>query len=121
DRFVAKPVRKTELRQAIVGVAAAGSDGPAVAPALHAHVLVIEDNPVNQEVMGQMLRRLGCRVHLAGSATEGLQALCEVRFDLVMMDIQMPGMDGVEALGWFRRGTAQQRYRFVTPSSTPVI
>jgi DNA-binding NarL/FixJ family response regulator len=58
---------------------------------------VVEDNPVNQEVIAQMLRRLGCRPRVAGGAREGLRAMCEERFDLVLMDIQMPGMDGIEA------------------------
>jgi len=83
-------------------------------------VLVIEDNPVNQEVIGQMLRRLGLKVRVAAGALQGLGALCEAHFDLVLMDIQMPGMDGVEALSWFRRG-AGGRFEFLTPSHTPVI
>ncbi len=120
-RFVAKPVRQAELRQALLGVS-----GPAPAPGtvaslrIDANVLVVEDNLVNQEVVSQMLRRLGCRVHVTATAMDGLRALCEQVFDLVMMDIQMPGMDGVEALGWFRRG-AGERFVFLTPPSTPVV
>jgi two-component system sensor histidine kinase/response regulator len=120
QRFVAKPVRKAELRQAIVGVSATLREGPGLTACYNHNILVVEDNPVNQEVIGQMLRRLGCKVRLASSALEGLRALCEQRFDLVMMDIQMPGMDGVEALKWFRRGPGT-RFAFVTPPSTPVV
>jgi two-component system sensor histidine kinase/response regulator len=83
-------------------------------------VLVVEDNPVNQEVVHHMLKRLGCTVHLAQSGLEGLRMLCEHRFDLVLMDIQMPGMDGVETLRWFRRGPGG-RYAFVSPPDTPVV
>jgi len=119
-RFVAKPVRKAELRQAILGVSAQRRDTVMVAPRLSGHVLVVEDNPVNQEVIGQMLRHLGLKVRVAAGALQGLRALCEAHFDLVLMDIQMPGMDGVEALSWFRRG-AGGRFHFVTPSHTPVI
>jgi len=119
-RFVAKPVRKAELRQAILGVSAQRRDAVALAPRLQGHVLVVEDNPVNQEVIGQMLRHLGLKVRVAAGALQGLRALCEAHFDLVLMDIQMPGMDGVEALSWFRRGTGG-RFSFVTPSHTPVI
>jgi CheY-like chemotaxis protein len=89
-------------------------------PQLRRHLLVIEDNPVNQEVMSQMLRAMGCRVRVASGALEGLRALCEDRFDLVLMDIQMPGMDGTEALRWFRGGSSG-RYRFITPPDTPVV
>jgi CheY-like chemotaxis protein len=71
-------------------------------------------------VIGQMLRQLGCEVRVAASATEGLRALCEHSFDLVLMDIQMPGMDGIEALHWFRRG-GNGRYSFVTPVAVPVV
>jgi signal transduction histidine kinase/CheY-like chemotaxis protein len=120
DRFVAKPVRKAELRQAIAGVSAQRRESVPLAPRLSGSVLVVEDNPVNQEVMGQMLRHLGLKVRVAASAMQGLHALCEAHFDLVLMDIQMPGMDGVEALGWFRRGSGG-RFQFVTPGHTPVI
>ena len=120
DRFVAKPIRKSELRQALLGVTSARAEGAATLIHLNRRVLVVEDNRVNQEVIGQMLRRLGCEVQVASSATEGLRALCERSFDLVLMDIQMPGMDGIEALQWFRRG-GNGRYGFVTPTSTPVV
>jgi len=120
QRFVHKPVRQAELRQAILGVSSGSPAVGGLTPRMDAHILVVEDNPVNQEVIAQMLRQFGCRVQLASSALEGLRALCQQRFDLVMMDIQMPGMDGVEALGWFRRGPGE-RFAFVTPPHTPVV
>ncbi len=120
DRFVAKPVRKAELRQAILGVSAARREAVSGMPRLSGRVLVVEDNSVNQEVIAQMLRQLGLTVRVAGGALQGLRALCEAHFDLVLMDIQMPGMDGVEALGWFRRGSGD-RFEFTTPFDTPVI
>ncbi len=120
DHFVPKPVRKAELRQAILGISSELVEGERLTPHVNAHILVIEDNVVNQEVIGQMLRALGCRVRVASGALAGLRALCEKRFDLVLMDIQMPGMDGVEALNWFRRDVAG-RFAFLTPTDTPVI
>jgi len=121
QRFVPKPLRKAELRQAILGISAElGGDHLQEVPRLNKAVLVVEDNPVNQEVCSQMLKRLGCEVRVASSALEGLRRLGEQRFDLVLMDIQMPGMDGVEALSWFRRGS-NNRFTFLTPSDTPVI
>ena len=120
QRFVSKPLRKAELRQAILGVSGERSEGPGEVRRLNKSVLVVEDNPVNQEVCTQMLRRLGCEVKLASSALEGLRKLGEQTFDLILMDIQMPGMDGIEALTWFRRGDSN-RFTFVTPTDTPVI
>ncbi len=121
QRFVAKPLRKAELRQAILGISAELGHGehPEILQ-LNKSVLVIEDNPVNQEVCSQMLKRLGCEARVASSALEGLRRLGEQRFDLILMDIQMPGMDGVEALSWFRRGS-NGRFTFLTASNTPVI
>jgi two-component system sensor histidine kinase/response regulator len=119
-RFVAKPVRKVELWQAILGASAQRRETVAMPPRLRGHVLIVEDNPVNQEVIGQMLRHLGLKVRVEAGALQGLRALCEAHFDLVLMDVQMPGMDGVEALSWFRRGNSD-RFSFVTPSHTPVI
>jgi CheY-like chemotaxis protein len=119
-RFIAKPVRRSELRQALLGFAHPPVEGAGLTLAARRHILVVEDNLVNQEVVSQMLRALGCRVRVAAGALEGLKALCEQRFDLVLMDIQMPGMDGTEALQWFRRGPSR-RFPFLTPAGTPVV
>jgi two-component system, sensor histidine kinase and response regulator len=120
DRFVSKPLRRAELRQAIGGVLQAIPHEARLRPALGHQILVVEDNVVNQELISQMLRDLGARVRVASGALEGLRALGEERFDMVLMDIQMPGMDGTEALHWFRRGNSG-RFQFVTPSDIPVV
>jgi len=60
-------------------------------------VLLCEDNPVNQRVAVLMLRRLGCEVDVASDGHEAVQALERSRYDLVLMDCQMPGVDGFEA------------------------
>ena len=119
-RFVAKPVRQAELRQAMLGVTSSRREAPLPDMHIGRRVLVVEDNTVNQEVIGQMLRQLGCRATVACGASEGLRALCEQSFDLVLMDIQMPGMDGVEALRTFRRGPDARR-AFLTRLDTPVV
>ena len=121
DSVLRKPLRKAELRQTLQNLSAQWGGPEAQAQTgRHQRVLVIEDNPVNQEVCGQMLRRLGCEVRVASSALEGLRRLGEQCYDLILMDIQMPGMDGIEALTWFRKGSGK-RFTFLTPPETPVI
>lgn len=61
------------------------------------HVLVVEDNRVNQMVAKGMLKKLGYTVTLAENGFQAIELLRSQDFDLVLMDIQMPGMNGVEA------------------------
>ena len=61
------------------------------------HVLVAEDNPINQKVVCSMLRRQGWSVTLAVNGAEAVRYFTESRFDLILMDVQMPEMDGLEA------------------------
>ena len=61
------------------------------------NILIAEDNPVNQKVAQLMLQRLGHRTDLAANGQEVLRALENQSCDLVLMDIQMPDMNGIEA------------------------
>ncbi|WP_445158316.1 ATP-binding protein [Halomonas sp. E14] len=62
-----------------------------------AQVLLVEDNAVNQQVAVAMLERLGCRVQVVGSGPQALERVEQASFDLIFMDVQMPGMDGLQA------------------------
>lgn len=72
---------------------------------LHGLVLLVEDHPVNQQVARRLLERLGLKVKLAGNGAEALEAIAQQRFDLVLMDCQMPVLDGYSAT---RRLRAQE-------------
>jgi PAS domain S-box-containing protein len=66
-------------------------------PTIPRLILLAEDNTVNQRVASRMIERIGHRVVVAGDGMQALTALGESRFDLVLMDMQMPVMDGLEA------------------------
>ncbi|MDY7561340.1 response regulator [Pseudomonas sp. AB6] len=67
------------------------------APTHRARILLVEDNPVNQLVAKGMLSKLGCEVVVSGHGAQALEQLEEQDFDLVLMDCNMPVMDGYEA------------------------
>jgi CheY-like chemotaxis protein len=67
-----------------------------------ARVLLVEDNAVNQQVGVAMLRRLGCRVDLARNGIEAVSMSGEQAYDVILMDCQMPEMDGFEATARIR-------------------
>ncbi|MEA2626689.1 MAG: two-component system, sensor histidine kinase and response regulator [Candidatus Binatota bacterium] len=80
----------------------------------HARVLVVEDNPVNQRVARLMLERIGCRVDVAGNGREAIALFEKVPYEIVLMDCQMPEMDGYEA-------TAEIRQMESAGSRIPII
>ena len=108
---VSKPIRRAELQAAV----SRALDGPAPAsppapggtdtpprPRLQGHVLLAEDNPINQELAAAMLRKLGLQVTLACNGKEALALAAAQAFDLVLMDCQMPEMNGFEATAALR-------------------
>ena len=103
--FAAKPVRGKKLFDSLlkaINATATDQSYPrndvATATCLGARILVAEDNPVNREVARGMLEALGCSVMLAKNGFEAVHLATENESDLVLMDVQMPGMDGLQAL-----------------------
>lgn len=93
----------------------AGSLSQPFAPQSGLHVLLIEDDLINQVYMDHFLRREGHASALAVDGSSALAALARERFDVVLTDIEMPDMDGVEILRRIRKGEGGQN------SSVPVI
>ncbi|HVS35240.1 MAG TPA: response regulator [Gemmataceae bacterium] len=122
DAYLMKPVKQSELFDAVLTAASAvprptsrleadGSaarDGQATAEsgqsARALRVLLAEDHPVNQKLAVRLLEKRGCSVAVVGDGKEALAALERQPFDLVLMDVQMPDMDGFETAGRIRQG-----------------
>ena len=87
-------VKGTRLKDAPVDSAAA----PAVVPqTLDCTVLIAEDNDVNREILVTMLKTAGCRILQARNGLEALQLSASEHYDIILMDVQMPEMDGITA------------------------
>ncbi|MGO9588764.1 MAG: response regulator [Candidatus Acidiferrales bacterium] len=109
--YLVKPIRQGELLQAICNVL--NLSRPEKAPLVtrhflreirnRAHVLLAEDNAVNQTLAVRLLERRGYNVTVAGNGQEALIALERERVDLILMDVQMPEMDGFETTAIIRQ------------------
>ncbi len=130
DACLVKPVRHTRLMTTLATLwaetrQAAPPAQPEQRPAVSVHVsgefagrglrvLVVEDNPVNQKVAVMLLARLGVRADVAGHGREAVELTRAIPYDLVLMDCQMPEMNGYEA-------TAEIRRREGSGSRLPIV
>ena len=83
-----------------------------VAP-LQGHVLIAEDNLVNQKVVSEMLSTMGCTSYVVENGNAAIAALLTEHYDLVLMDAQMPVMDGYEATRLIRKGQAGEDNKMI--------
>ncbi len=118
-----KPVRRAELSRALEAIFGSAAQGAVdscgscehiMQSVHHGRILLVEDNPVNQEVGLGMLETLGYHVDVVENGRQALDAFWQTRYDLVLMDCQMPEMDGFEA-------TKAIRAKEAAASHTPII
>ncbi|WP_066341006.1 response regulator [Azohydromonas lata] len=122
-RSLNKPIRRADLHRALVGVLTglhdemptAAETPPAQPGTLQGKVLLVEDNPVNQGVAKVMLERLGLHWTLAQDGAEAVKLVRGTDFNLVLMDCQMPVMDGYQATAAIRQLRADRS------SALPII
>jgi two-component system, sensor histidine kinase and response regulator len=121
--YLSKPVRRHELyralAQAISGVTAPETPlrDPGASLRIHGRVLMAEDNGVNQFVARNMLKSLGCDFDIVPNGQEALAAAQRGGYDIVLMDCQMPVMDGYEATRQIRAWEAVRG----TPQRLPIV
>jgi len=113
--YLLKPIRQSDLREAIARVLGAREQRGAIPlvtryslhdarePGACLRVLVAEDNSVNQLLVTRLLEKRGHRVVMTANGREALAALAKDTYDLVLMDLQMPEMDGLEATSALRQ------------------
>ncbi|MGD1809169.1 response regulator [Dapis sp. BLCC M126] len=108
DEFLSKPVSRSALLNSIVKVfdqtyskispdQRFGESNQRIEHLQGINLLLVEDNEINQEIAKELLQKIGCQVSVANNGLEAIAAVREHEFDAVLMDIQMPEMDGVEA------------------------
>jgi two-component system sensor histidine kinase/response regulator len=126
--FLTKPARIADLYDCLAQLLAPPDDDESsvvitdnvrymfteASAAERARILVVDDNPVNQRVSLRMLEKMGHAVDVADNVVGALASLARVRYDAVLMDCQMPEMDGFEATREIRRREGSERH-------TPII
>jgi CheY-like chemotaxis protein/HPt (histidine-containing phosphotransfer) domain-containing protein len=118
DAYLTKPIKQEHLHRCLSALRRGNGPVRPAAPAAslitrtvleasprrQLRILVVEDNPTNQKVATAFLERDGCKVEVADDGREALRILASTAFDLILMDCQMPVMDGFETTRKLRSG-----------------
>ncbi|MGE0606979.1 MAG: PAS domain-containing protein [Pirellulales bacterium] len=122
--YLTKPIKQSELFDAILNVIGAANAAPTIAAEADAtqpdtgptlRILLVEDSPVNQVLALAVLDKRGHQAVLAENGRQALEAVDREPFDLILMDVQMPEMDGFEATAAIRRREKDKPFR------TPIV
>jgi CheY-like chemotaxis protein len=84
-------------------------------------ILLAEDNPVNQKVAELMFKRLGYGIEIVSNGQEAIEAIQQHAYDIVVMDSQMPVMDGVTAARWIRDSLPPEEQPMILVMSASMI
>ncbi len=120
--YISKPMSQAQLYTCLDSVMGGevatnyhkNSESNAVSHNFKGRILIVEDNTVNQKVALGIMKKMGCRADVAANGVEAVKAVTKLSYDLILMDCQMPEMDGYEATATIRRIEGEMRH-------TPIV